>query len=104
MKAVIDGKKYDTDTAEEVASWDNERSKNDFAWCAETLYRTKKGSWFLEGEGGPMTKYARSCGDNTRCGGSAITPLTAQKALKWCEMYNMTETIEKYFAEMVEEA
>lgn len=104
MKAFIDGKKYDTETAEEAASWDNGQSTRDFEHCAEALYRTKKGNWFLKGEGGPMTKYARFCGDNTRCGGSAITPLTAQEAFEWCEKYNMTETIEKYFPDMVEEA
>lgn len=55
MKKVINGKVYNTETAEEVASYSFSNS-NDFRYIREKLYRTKKGNWFLYGEGGPMTK------------------------------------------------
>ena len=62
MKKIINGKKYDTDTAQELASWDNGGGWRDFHHCEETLYRKKTGEFFLFGEGGPMTKYAVSTG------------------------------------------
>lgn len=42
MKRIIDGKKYDTETAACIATWDNGYYGNDFKRCEESLYRTKK--------------------------------------------------------------
>ena len=85
MKKIINGKLYDTDTAKCVGAWSNNRSRRDFSSCDETLYRKRTGEFFLHGEGGPMTKYAQSCGDNTWSGGEEIIPLSAEKARAWAE-------------------
>src|SRR3990172_2422569 len=69
MKKVIDGKIYNTETAELLHEWDNGMYGNDFGRCEEALYRTKKGAYFIAGEGGAMSRYARSCGSNSTCGG-----------------------------------
>lgn len=50
MKKIINGKKYDTESAQEICS----RSSGhygDFHRVAETLYRKKTGEFFLYGEG-----------------------------------------------------
>jgi hypothetical protein len=60
MKSIIDRKRYDTTTAEEIADWWNGCSNSDFHHCNETLYRTKNGAWFLHGIGGPLSPYAES--------------------------------------------
>ena len=83
MKKIINGKLYDTDTAKEMGCWGNGRY--DFSSCSETLYRKRTGEFFLFGEGGPMSKYARSTGNNSWSGGSEIIPLTASKAREWAE-------------------
>ena len=44
MKKIIGGKKYDAQTAEHLAYYDNGRYPNDFRWFEETLYRTAKGA------------------------------------------------------------
>jgi hypothetical protein len=85
MKKIINGKLYDTETAKEIAVWSNGRSYSDFGHCVETLYKKRTGEYFIFGVGGPMSKYAESCGDNSWSGGSRIIPLTYKAAKEWAE-------------------
>ena len=39
MKKIINGKKYDTDTASCVGSWDNGYGYSEFGYFSEALYR-----------------------------------------------------------------
>jgi len=103
VKKIINGKRYDTETAKEVAGYRNGLGGNDFRNISENLYKTKKGSWFLAGEGGPMTKYSRPCGNMT-AGGSDIIPLSDEEALNWLDLYDKVEAIEKYFKDSIEDA
>ena len=103
MKAVINKKRYDTDTAVHVASYDSGHSSSDFNCVSEILCRTKNGSWFLAGEGGAMTSYASHSGDNTGYG-YAIIPFTPEEALDWLEQHNETDAIEEYFKDSFEDA
>ncbi len=104
MKKVIDGKLYNTETAEHVHGWDNGRYGNDFRNRSKDLYRTKKGNWFLHHSGGPMTDMARSCGSNSTCGSSDIEPVSETDALGFLESHGGAEAALKYFAEQIEEA
>ena len=102
MKQVIEGKTYNTETAKEIASYGNSLAMSDFRYFDETLFRTKKGAYFLSGEGGAMSKYSRPCGDMTG-GGEGIIVLSVQEALEWCEQHDVgADRIEKEFE--VEEA
>lgn len=103
MKAVIDGKRYDTNTAQEIASWSSDYYGSDFRAERESLYRTIRGNWFLAGEGGPMTKYSESHGDMTGSG-SGIIPLSSKEALQWLEDKGEIDAIETYFSMSVEDA
>ena len=85
MKKIIDGKMYNTETAEECGFWSNGYSRSDFDFCEETLYRKKTGEYFLYGEGGPRTRYSRECSRNSWCGGEEIVPLTEDEARNWAE-------------------
>ena len=62
MKKVINGKLYDTATAEQLAEDWNGLSDSDFKCCTETLYKTPKGNYFLHGEGGALTEWAEHNG------------------------------------------
>lgn len=103
MKQVIDGKMYNTDTAEEIGSWSNHLG-GDFRSCSETLYRTKKGNYFVHGEGGAMSKYAEQCGDGMG-GGSAIIPMDKDEAFEWAQQHCGDEDdVIEHFKDMIEEA
>ena len=69
MRKIIDGKRYDTDTATHVANYNNGHNPGDFQWTNEDLYRTAKGNWFVHGSGGAMTCYVRQTGSNEWSGG-----------------------------------
>jgi hypothetical protein len=102
MKKVIDGKVYNTETAEVIYTWDNGYYGSDFKQCEETLYRTKKGAFFLHGEGGPMSKYAVSCGNGYGYG-SDIQVMTDDEVIEWLEDKNAIGAIEKLFPGHIEE-
>ena len=61
MKQVIDGKRYDTETAERVAYDDNSLPVNDFNNWDETLYRTKTvdGLCTVEADPDPVRRASR---------------------------------------------
>jgi hypothetical protein len=103
MNMIIDGKKYDTDTAEKVAGWGNGLHHGDFKHVYEELYRTSKGSWFLHGEGGPMSPYAEGIG-RERWNGQRIVPMTDTEAQAWLESHRRVEALEKWFAESIIDA
>ena len=68
-----------------MGKWSNGGGWRDFNHMEEVLYRKRTGEFFLYGEGGPMTKYAQSTGQNSWSGGDMIIPLTAAKAREWAE-------------------
>ena len=105
MKAIIKGKRYNTDTAEQLAFWWNGCSTRDFNHCPETLYRTKSGALFLHGEGGALSRYAESReGGRSRCGGEQIRPMSEEEAVGWLEAHGKADAIEKHFPQRVQDA
>jgi len=86
MRKIIEGKVYDTKTAEHVGEYSNNLGRGDFRYVSEDLYRTKKGTFFLAGEGGAMSKYAESNG-NESYGSSNLNLLTEEEARVWCEQH-----------------
>ena len=102
MKKVINGKMYNTDSARLIGSWDN-RDYGNFGYCEESLYQKKTGEFFIYGEGGARSKYARKCGSNTWGGGEDITPQTFEQARQWAEEYLTADEYEAAFGEVSED-
>ena len=98
MKKIINGKMYNTETADWIANYWNQRSSTDFRHVDENLYRKKTGEFFLQGEGGPLTSYARACG-NAYCSGENIRPLTEDEAREWLEEYGTADEYIRCFGE-----
>ena len=84
MKKIINGKMYNTETATELAYY-SYLYPSDFGYFEETLYRKKKGEYFLYGKGNAASKYAVSCGNNSWSSGWDITPMPELKARSWVE-------------------
>lgn len=99
MRQVIAGRLYDTeaDGVEEVGNY-SFSNRNDFRHVDESLYKTKSGRYFVAGEGGPLTHYAQSVGNNSTAGGSGIRVFTETEALTWCESHDIdADSIAKHF-------
>ena len=96
MKKIINGKMYNTETAR-VVGGTGYGCPSDLDYWKEELYRKKTGEFFLYGEGGPMSKYARYCGQNQWAGGEEIIPLNLEEAQEWAETYLSAEEYEEIF-------
>ena len=100
MKKIINGKKYDTETAEWISSYDVTNGK--FSDYEEDLYRKRTGEFFLAGEGGPASKYSQPYGDHGSQSGKGIIPLTEEEAREWVEMHCSADKYEDIFGEVEE--
>lgn len=103
MKKIINGKRYDTDTAKECGTAYSKLGRRDFGYWEETLYQKRTGEFFLYGEGGPASRYAVSAGQNSWSGGEKIIPLSVENAMKWAEEHLEMEEYESIFGEIAED-
>ena len=102
MQKIINGKKYNTETAEQVGFYSNRYGRNDFNWLEETLYKKRTGEFFLFGEGGPASHYCTWIDNHNRTSGEKIVPLTFEEARKWAEEHLEVEEYEEIFGEVEE--
>lgn len=109
MKKIINGLRYDTSKSITIGSYDNigsgASSTSDFHYWEATLYKTpRSGKFFLAGEGGPMTRFARSIDQNSSGYGEDLIPMSREEALEWAERYLDADVIEEHFAEHIQDA
>lgn len=96
MKKIIEGKLYNTETAEKIGGiyhgnygdlnyWDNE------------LYVTKKGAYFMTWEGGANSQYAEHIAHDKITGGEGMAVMTEDEAKNWAmENLDAEEYIEAF--------
>lgn len=88
MHKVIDGRRYNTETARVVLDVDNNMHRHDFRYRSWTLYQTKRGTFFLHHYGGALTDMAIPCGSNGRGAGEELEPLEPQDAKQFLERHS----------------
>jgi hypothetical protein len=101
MKKIINGKRYNTKTAKELAHIGNRNDYNDFNFWRETLYVKKTGEYFLLKEGGANSKYGVWNG-NSGGYGEFIEPILFDNAKKWAEQLDGDE-YETIFGDVIQE-
>lgn len=102
MKKIINGKRYDTETADLVAQDYADCQKNDFHFWWEGLYKKKTGEFFLHGEGGAMSKYATHNSSGGSGWGEVIIPLSLSEAKRWAENHMCGDKYEALFGAVEE--
>ena len=85
MLKIIEGRRYDTNTARLIQKKSNQSADKEALW-EETLYRSKTGLWFLHCAGGKKTIYAKP----------SISPISEEAAVTW-----LTENFGKTAAQEV---
>jgi hypothetical protein len=103
MKRIIEKKVYDTETATMVATTSFGNS-SDFKSFAESLYRTKKGNYFLKYRGGPLSKYGVNEGSAGTRGDSGIIVFTHDEAFEWLVSANESDLAAEMFPDKITEA
>ena len=102
MKKIINGKMYNTETAKILAEDCASCAANDFNYWWEGLYKKRTGEYFIQGEGGPMSKYAQSMGNDSWGWGYGIKPITTDHAKSWCEKHCSADEYETIFGIVAE--
>lgn len=101
MKKIINGKLYDTDTAELLGSYHNDLSPSDFEYFYEELYKKKTGEFYIYGEGGPKSDYAEFQ-ENVSIRGKRIIPISEDRAKGWAERNLEADEYMKIFGKVNE--
>lgn len=101
MKKIINGKKYDTETATMLGDYWNGYGASDFNYVSEKMYLKKTGEYFLACEGGPLTQYGEFSGGN-RTYGEEIIPMTLKEAKEWAVKNMDADSYEEIFGEVEE--
>lgn len=97
---IINGKKYDPDTAQKLARFTSRSNPTDFRYYEESLYMKKNGEYFLVGIGNKESLYADETQEFGR--GIEVKPFTLDEAKQWAEKHLGIETYEKLFGETPE--
>lgn len=97
FKRIIDGLRYNTETATKICTCESDRGRCDFDFECTALFRTPKGRFFLAGHGGARSRWARSSGNNCSMGGGGLTPLDEMAARSFAEQYADAATVAEYF-------
>lgn len=101
MRKIINGRKYDTETASMVAEHES-GYPSDFSYVRETLYRKRGGEYFIHGVGNAASKYAEPTGLNSWRAGERVMPLTWDEAREWAETNMGANAYEAEFGEVSE--
>ncbi len=90
IQKVIGGKCYDTSDASLIGCIYSGRRRGDFRWLREGLYKSRRGEFFLAGQGGPSSKWV-----NDSVAGGGLKILTEEEAMVWAQQNNVPSFIIK---------
>lgn len=103
MIKVVEGKRYNTATAECVFSDWNGLSQSDFRYASKDLYRTKSGVWFYHVKGGPRSIYSEG-----NSWSETLYPIEENEAFRFLENNSADSeamaAIDQYFSDRVTDA
>ncbi len=106
MNKIINGKRYDTDKAKEIGSWESTWDCGSVDYMSETLYRKRTGEFFLHCERGMRSATAyRFCDNKMASDGSEhIVLLAYEQAQGWAEENMTADEYEAVFGEVADDA
>jgi len=105
MRAVINGKRYDTSSAVLIGEAGYCGPKADLQWWEAGLYKTPRAErYFIAGAGNAMTRWGQRANNKGRIGGFGIFPMERDEALEWAESYLTVEQVEAGFAVVMQAA
>ncbi|MGY3765235.1 hypothetical protein ACWOAH_01570 [Vagococcus vulneris] len=96
METIIDGKTYSTDTAKYICGTTYEGTRGYSTFYRKQLYRTRKGQFFLDYEGGNMTEFAIDEFGNDE-GSSGIMLYDDDEAKEFIEKYGTVDMYNDLF-------
>ncbi len=102
MKKIINGRRYDTQTAK-LVGYTSYSTPGSLDYWREDLYVKRTGEYFIHGQGGPMSKYLERIGENEWSYGHEIRPISLDRAKAWAEKYLDADIYEEIFGQVLED-
>ena len=103
MKKIIEGNLYNRGAATQICrDRTDTMSRRDFRYLEEELYQKRTKEFFLYGEGGAMTKYAKYVEGCGYTDGEKIIPLSEDEARDWVEEHMDVDDYIELFGECEE--
>jgi len=84
MRKVINGKTYRSHTAQLIVTLPSHFPKTDSKWNDTRLYRNQQGAYFLAGEGGTLSRWAKIT-PRGAIAGEGIEPISKDEALAYAK-------------------
>ena len=103
MNKVIRGKRYNTETAKLVGTWEANEPENSDFWEKEELYQKRSGEFFLIGQDGAQTQYARFSMSGESKPGIELRPIEPEEASDWAEEHLTADEYEALFGPVAED-
>ncbi len=103
MNKVIRGKRYNTESAKLVGAWEANEPENSDFWEKEELYQKRSGEFFLVGQGGAQTQYARFSMAGESKPGIELRPIEPEEASDWAEEHLTADEYEALFGPVAED-
>lgn len=103
MNKVIRGKRYNTETAKLVGTWEANEPENSDFWEKEELYQKRSGEFFLIGQGGAQTQYARFSMGGESKPDIELRPIEPEEASDWAEEHLTADEYEALFGPVAED-
>ncbi|MGA0534093.1 hypothetical protein [Hansschlegelia sp. KR7-227] len=94
---ILDGKRYNTETAEKLCDLPCNVYSDDFGWHKTALYVTTSGAFFLAGEGNASSMWGQSAPGGGSIPGEGIRPIERDEARKHLEDAGEDYEIERLF-------
>lgn len=98
MKKVVNGKLYDTKSAELFCEY-SFSNPGDFKHVYEALYKSPNGQFFIEYSGGASSEYGVCCGQNEWSGSSGIRLVSNDDAKEFIEEHGTADDFLMAFGE-----
>ncbi|MHC5373571.1 hypothetical protein ACYSNU_07180 [Enterococcus sp. LJL120] len=96
MEKIIEGKIYSTETAILIADW-SYGYRNDAKYIHEELYLSKKGQWFIFGEGESSSDYGLQVATGTFSSSEKLYLVDEEDAKDFLEEHGDADIYQKYF-------
>lgn len=94
MKKIINGSRYDTDTAKCLGRDRSGRPSSDFSYWEQELYRTKSEKYFVH-----KASFGYPKSDGSFGWGEEIVPVSEAAARQWAERHLSADEIEAIFVQ-----
>lgn len=103
MNKIIRGKRYNTETAQLIGTYEANEPIDSDSWFREELYQKRTGEFFMFGQGGADTQYCIFSKDGKCKAGQTLEPLDTAEAEVWCEEHLTGDEYEAIFGEVEED-